>query len=92
LGDVVYEPDAAVIRAGLVGAVAAIVGGALLDPRIAYVTGELVPTPFARAYRVVEEVPFREKALRAALRERESERSRSRSAASTSCRRPCARG
>ena len=66
-----YEPDPAVIRAGLVGAVAASVGGHLLDARIAYVSsGRRVPTPFARAYRMLEEVPYREKRLRAALRER----------------------
>ncbi|CAN5117415.1 class I SAM-dependent methyltransferase [soil metagenome] len=71
IGRYLYEPDGAVIRAGLVTAVAAAVGGGLLDDRIAYVTAnEAVTTPFARAYEVVEEVPFREKALRAALRER----------------------
>lgn len=68
----VYEPDGAVIRAGLVTAVAAIVGGGLLDRRIAYVTGaQEVSTPFARGYRVREVLPFREKPLRAALRERD---------------------
>ncbi|MPZ93940.1 MAG: SAM-dependent methyltransferase [Propionibacteriales bacterium] len=67
----VYEPDPAVIRAGLVTAVAALVGGTLLDPRIAYVTGpRRVDTPFARGYQVTDTLPFREKALRAALRER----------------------
>jgi hypothetical protein len=66
-----YEPDPAVIRAGLVGAVAAEVDGHLLDPRIAYVSSDRsVSTPFARAYRLREEVPFREKRLRTALRER----------------------
>ena len=66
-----YEPDSAVIRAGLVGAVAAQVGGHLLDHRIAYVTStQRIATPFARGYRLVEEVPFREKRLRAALRAR----------------------
>ncbi len=42
VGDVdefLYEPDGAVIRAGLVTAVAAGVQGHLLDRRIAYVTG-----------------------------------------------------
>lgn len=67
----VYEPDPAVIRAGLVTAVAAVVGGGLLDPRIAYLTGpDAVFTPLARGYRVREVLPFREKLLRAALRER----------------------
>ncbi|WP_445257864.1 class I SAM-dependent methyltransferase [Nocardioides aurantiacus] len=66
-----FEPDGAVIRAGLVQAVAARVGGHLLDPHIAYVGGpDPVATPFARGYRVVEELPYREKQLRAALRER----------------------
>lgn len=71
MGGFVYEPDDAVIRAGLVSAVAAGVGGGLLDPRIAYVTGDRAfRTPFARSFRVLEEVPYREKPLRAALRER----------------------
>jgi SAM-dependent methyltransferase len=71
LGGFLYEPDGAVIRAGLVTAVAAGVQGGLLDEHIAYVTSdEAFTTPFAAAYRVVEELPFREKALRAALRER----------------------
>jgi SAM-dependent methyltransferase len=66
-----YEPDGAVIRAGLVTAVAAGVRGHLMDEHIAYVTSdEEFRTPFARGYRVLEEVPFREKPLKAALRER----------------------
>lgn len=71
VGDYLYEPDGAVIRAGLVTAVAAGVGGGLLDPHIAYVTGDApFRTPFARGYRVVEHLPYREKQLRAALHER----------------------
>ena len=66
-----YEPDGAVIRAGLVTAVAAGVGGHLLDEHIAYVTSDQsFRTPFARGYQVLEEVPYREKPLKAALRER----------------------
>jgi SAM-dependent methyltransferase len=71
LGAFLYEPDGAVIRAGLVTAVAAGVRGGLLDRRIAYVTSEdSFRTPFAQGYRVLEELPYREKQLRAALRER----------------------
>ncbi|MDQ3629657.1 MAG: class I SAM-dependent methyltransferase [Actinomycetota bacterium] len=67
-----YEPDDAVIRAGLVAAFAHRIGGHLLDPHIAYVgAGELVPTSLARAYVVRERLPFREKQLKAALRERD---------------------
>ncbi|HVX53965.1 class I SAM-dependent methyltransferase [Nocardioides sp.] len=71
IGEFLYEPDGAVIRAGLVTAVAAGVGGGLLDEQIAYVTSDAsYRTPFARGYRVLEELPYRERALRAALRER----------------------
>ncbi len=71
LGAFLYEPDGAVIRAGLVTAVAAGVDGGLLDEHIAYVTADSAfRTPFARSYRVLEEVPYREKQLKAALRER----------------------
>ena len=66
-----YEPDDAVIRAGLVTAVAAGVHGGLVDPHIAYVTSdEGFTTPFARTYEVLETLPYKEKALKAALRER----------------------
>ncbi len=71
VGAYLYEPDGAVIRAGLVTAVAAGVGGGLVDEHIAYVTSdESFRTPFARGYRVLEELPYRERQLRAALHER----------------------
>lgn len=71
VGAFLYEPDGAVIRAGLVTAVAAGVHGGLVDEHIAYVTSdESFRTPFARGYRVIARLPYREKALRAALRER----------------------
>jgi SAM-dependent methyltransferase len=71
VGRCLYEPDGAVVRAGLVTAVAAGVNGGLVDEHIAYVTSdEAFKTPFARSYEVLEELPYREKALRAALRER----------------------
>ena len=71
VGRFLYEPDGAVIRAGLVTAVAVGVEGHLVDRKIAYVSSDAAfHTPFARSYRVVEELPYREKQLRAALRER----------------------
>ncbi len=71
VGEYLYEPDGAVIRAGLVTAVAAGVGGGLVDEHIAYVTADAsFRTPFARSYRVIEELPYKEKHLRAALRAR----------------------
>lgn len=64
-----YEPDGAVIRAGLVADVALQLGGHLLDDHIAYICApELVDTPFARAYRVLEVMPFNVKALKAWVR------------------------
>lgn len=71
VGRFLYEPDGAVIRAGLVTAVAAGVNGALVDEHMAYVTGDdPFTTPFARGFEVLEELPYKEKALRAALRQR----------------------
>jgi SAM-dependent methyltransferase len=71
VGGFLYEPDGAVIRAGLVTSVAAGVGGGLVDEHIAYVTSDdAFRTPFASGYQVLEELPYRERALRAALRER----------------------
>jgi hypothetical protein len=74
-GRYLLEPDGAVIRAGLVTAVAARVGGWLLDEQIAYVScdaaGGAAPTsPYARTYEVLEELPFQEKQLKVALRAR----------------------
>ena len=71
VGRYLYEPDGAVIRAGLVTAVADGVGGGLVDEHIAYVTSEQAfTTPFASSYEVLEELPYKEKVLRAALRAR----------------------
>jgi hypothetical protein len=61
-----YEPDGAVIRAGLVADVALQLGGHLVDKHIAYICApELVDTPFARPYKVLEVMPFNVKALKA---------------------------
>ena len=78
VGGWLVEPDGAVVRAGLVTAVAALVGGHLLDEHIAYVTTDVHPHAeveararrLGRAYAVLEELPYQEKRLKAALRER----------------------
>lgn len=70
-GSYIYEPDDAVIRSGLVGELAGDIGGWLMDPRIAYVSSDrAVTTPLARGFRVIDELPFREKPLKAALQVR----------------------
>jgi hypothetical protein len=71
LGEFVAEPDGAVIRAGLVGALADQVRAGLLDQTIAYLTADAaVPSPFARWFRVEESMPLDVKRLAAALHAR----------------------
>lgn len=66
-----YEPDPAVLRAGLVTVVGAQLDAAQLDPQIAYLTSDtLTETPFARVWAVEDWIPFQLKRLRAYLRER----------------------
>ena len=72
LGEYVYEPDGAVIRARLIGDLARTLGGRMLDPTIAYITADsVVQTPFAVGFRVIEELPLDKKAIRRALAARE---------------------
>ena len=72
VGAYLYEPDGAVIRAGLVGELADQVRGRLVDPTIAYVTSDvLTPVPTATAYRVLDTMPFGLKRLKTYLRERD---------------------
>lgn len=66
-----YEPDGAVIRAGLVAHLAELLGGHLLDPTIAYVSSErLIRTPLATVYAVDDVFGFQLKRLRTWLRDR----------------------
>lgn len=72
LGTWLHEPDDAVIRAGLVGALAERLDAHLLDEHLAYLTSDGPCTDgLARSFRVVEELPYREKQLRAALLDRD---------------------
>ncbi|MBI1378472.1 MAG: methyltransferase [Frankiales bacterium] len=64
------EPDDAVIRAGLVAALAERLDGRLLDPRVALVAADGPrprPGPLGRAFAVEEVLPYDLGALRAAL-------------------------
>ena len=68
LGEFVYEPDGAVIRARLIGDLARQLDATMLSDGIAYLTAPThVPTPFARAFRVVETLPFDERTLKKVL-------------------------
>jgi len=72
IGSFVYEPDAAVIRAGLVTAVGAMLpGGRLIDPHLAYLTADgPADTPFAAGFAVQEVLPYSPRRLREALHAR----------------------
>lgn len=74
LDSYLFEPDGAVIRAGLVATLAQRMGAHLVDPTIAYVTSasssSADPT-LATGYRVLDSMPFSLKKLRTYLRSRD---------------------
>lgn len=71
LGDYLYEPDGAVIRARLIGDLARANGAWMLSEGIAYFTGDRpVDSPFARGFRVLERLPADERHLRQSLHAR----------------------
>ncbi|MFD3461067.1 class I SAM-dependent methyltransferase [Nocardia fluminea] len=69
-GDWIIDPDGAVVRAGLVRHYAAKHGLWQLDPQIAYLTGDTVPTGM-RGFRVEDRFELREKTLRQELSRRD---------------------
>lgn len=71
VGEYLYEPDGSVIRARLIGRLADELGAGMIDASIAYLTSDTAAaSPFAQGFRIMEELPVREKALRRALTER----------------------
>ncbi len=67
-----YEPDGAVIRAGLVEPLAQLIAASKIDPEIAYLTtDQKVTTPFARGFAVQDYFPFQLKQLRHYLQARD---------------------
>ena len=71
VGPWLYEPDRAVIRAGLTGALTAATDGVELSAGVGYVASDRwVDLPWARRYSVTEAMPLNVKALRAWLRDR----------------------
>ena len=68
LGDYLYEPDGAVIRARLIGDLARANGAWMLSDGIAYLTADAAfETPFARGFHVLDRLPADERQLRQAL-------------------------
>ena len=67
----IYEPDPAILRAGLVRDLAQNLGAFQLDPDIAYLTADQkASTPYARVWEIEDWFPFQLKRTRAYLRER----------------------
>ncbi|MGC5615707.1 THUMP-like domain-containing protein [Georgenia sp. Z1491] len=72
LGAFLHEPDGAVIRAGLVADLARLLGAGVVSPRIAYLTSDApAASPFARSYRILEQVDAGAKGLARAVAARE---------------------
>ncbi|MDC5696952.1 class I SAM-dependent methyltransferase [Intrasporangium calvum] len=70
IGEWLYEPDRAVIRAGLTGALVAAVDGTELGAGVGYVTSPAAyDIAWARRYHVVEAMPLSTKALSRWLRD-----------------------
>ena len=68
IGRYVYEPDGAVNQADLVGELAQQLDAQLIEPRIAYLTGDVaIDTPFAHRYEVLEQLPWSKRGLARAL-------------------------
>ena len=64
-----YEPDGAVIRARLLGLLAEELNAHMVDEHIAYMTSDrLIRTPFAQVFRIIKELPAKEKLLAKELR------------------------
>lgn len=72
LGAWLYEPDRAVLQAGLTGVLARLVGGAETAPGAGYVTSDAaVDVPWARAYHLRSVHPLATKPLRRWAREQD---------------------
>ena len=68
LGEYLYEPHGAVIRARLIGDLARTLDAHTLDPRIAYLSSDsLTETPFADAFKVLAVCPLDAKKISAEL-------------------------
>jgi THUMP domain-like/Methyltransferase small domain len=71
LEEFVYEPDNAVIRSHLLGQLAQSIGAHIFSPEIAYLTAATeIKSPWLKGYRVLENLAFDRKKLKAYLRER----------------------
>ena len=60
LGDYLFEPEGAIIRARLIGDLARQLGGRMVSPDIAYITADSPHhTPFAAGFRIDRVLPYK---------------------------------
>lgn len=78
LGSYLFDPDPAIIRAGILPDLCAHLVAAPVSTGIAYLTGNALPTeqdaPALRCYRIVENLPLKPKTLTAYLRSQQATR------------------
>ena len=66
----IYEPDNAVVRSHLIADLASEVGATLISREIAYLSSDSeIDSPFMRGFRVIDEMAFDRKKLKAYLRD-----------------------
>jgi hypothetical protein len=71
LSNFVYEPDNSVVRSHLIGQLAEQIEAHLFAPEIAYLTcNQEITSPWLKGYRVLDNLVFDRKKLKAYLRER----------------------
>jgi hypothetical protein len=67
----IYEPDNAVVRSHLIADLARQVGATLISREIAYLSSDIeIDSPLMRGFRVIDEMAFDRKKLKAYLRDR----------------------
>lgn len=71
LGQFIYEPDNAVVRSHLIADLAREVSATLISPEIAYLSSaNEIDSPLMRGFRIIDEMAFDRKKLKAHLREK----------------------
>lgn len=66
----IYEPDNAVVRSHLIADLAGVVGATLISREIAYLSSDAqIDSPFMRGFRVIDEMAFDRKKLKAYMRD-----------------------
>lgn len=71
LGQFIYEPDNAVVRSHLIADLAREVSATLISPEIAYLSSDNeIDSPLMRGFRIIDEMAFDRKKLKAHLREK----------------------